>query len=232
MVEDIKKEKKEIKQEERSKPSTFGKWKKLAVGGLLGLSMLMPMKKAEGYIFDNVRGPPKGEYSEQLNLKYPEGWNLITSINALEVKQKSASDLTSKSLEYFKVKYNKTKDDDALYLLAYSHYQRAIDSKDILEAELHFQKSFELCEKKTKFKNTKLFLLDLKIIMSFNLGQAFWKEYQLSNQEGYKTKTKTYLEQGIETYNEHKNRIYFEKDQEMLENTYIQPAKKLLAIIE
>ena len=214
---DIKKERKEIKQEEKPKPSIFGKWKKLAVGGLIGLSMLMPMKKAEGYVFLHNLTPPTGETAKRIEKKYPEGWGYVLKSDKL-LDNGYTNGLTDKSITYFKEKYEKTKDGDALYMYAYSYYQRAIDSDNIEEVDYYLQKTLELCNKEVKDKKTKIRILGIKYFTLYNLSEALWREYKKDCLNvSYKEKAKKYLNSVLKDYKSNKN-IFDQEDQEFFEN--------------
>lgn len=214
---DIKKEKKEIRQEEKPKQSTFGKWKKLAVGGLLGLSMLMPMKRAEGYVFPHNLTPPTGETAKRIEKKYPNGWEYVLDSDKL-LDKGYTNGLTDKSIAYFKEKYEKTKDGDALYMYTYSYYQRAIDSDNIEEVEYYLQKSLELCNKEVKDKQTKMRMLGIKYFISYNLSEALWREYKKSDlNNSYKEKVKKYLNNALKDYKINKT-IFDKEDQDFFEN--------------
>lgn len=204
------KERKETKAEEKQKPSLFGKWKKLAVGGLLGLSMIMPMKNAEGYHFDKGTEPPYAKWGEQIKQKYPDGWGCII-INNINLKQKKDSTLTiDKAVKYFKQKYEKTKDDDALYMYAYSYYQKANNSYELTDTEIYLKQAIEICNKDAKDKEIKENLLIFKSRIFYNLGKIFWEGYRYDGSVSDQEKAIKYLNQGLEEYK--KNKLILNKE--------------------
>ncbi|MEM4134205.1 MAG: hypothetical protein QXV73_03290 [Candidatus Micrarchaeia archaeon] len=177
-------EKKEIKKEEKKeekKASLWQKIKKPLAAGLLGASLLFsPVKKADAVGFAKARDPPFYA-SEVIEKKYNTGWKLLLKVDKHQSGEINIDDslgikLNESAINYFKKKYEETKDVDALYLELYGIYSLAMYHQTFEETEKTCLEAIKIIDERLKEKPDFHFI-DLKLMIYYNLAVAYYKGY-------------------------------------------------------
>ncbi|MEM3771506.1 MAG: hypothetical protein QXW80_04260 [Candidatus Micrarchaeia archaeon] len=166
---------------EEKKPSLWQRMKKPLAAGLLGASLLLhPMKRVDAVGFAKTRQPPFYA-SEVIEKKYNTGWKLLLKVDKDQKGEINIDDslgikLTESAINYFKKKYEETKDPDALYLQLYGIYSLAMYHQTFEETEKTCLEAIKIIDERLKEKPDFHFI-DLKLMIYYNLAVAYYKGY-------------------------------------------------------
>ncbi|MEM3369831.1 MAG: hypothetical protein QXE90_03195 [Candidatus Micrarchaeia archaeon] len=161
-----------------SKPTLWQRMKKPLAAGLLGASLLLhPVKNVDAVGFAKARDPPYYA-AKVIEKKYNTGWKLLLKVakeqrgenkidDSLEIK------LNESAINYFKKKYEETKDIDALYLWVYSIYSLAAYHQTFEETEKTCLEAIKIIDERLKEKHDFDFI-DLKLMIYYNLADMYY----------------------------------------------------------
>ncbi|MEM3814758.1 MAG: hypothetical protein QW054_00395 [Candidatus Micrarchaeia archaeon] len=175
-------EEKIIKKPEEKKPSLWQRMKKPLAAGLLGASLLLhPAKKADAVGFAFARDPPYYA-SEIIEKKYPTGWKLLVKVDKhqggeIDIDDSLGIKLNQSAINYFKKKYEETKDPDALYLWVYSVYSLAGYEQTFEKTEERCMEAMKIIDERLKEEPYDFHFIDLKLTIYRNLAVAYYKGY-------------------------------------------------------
>ncbi|MEM3455184.1 MAG: hypothetical protein QXF07_01780 [Candidatus Micrarchaeia archaeon] len=160
-----------------SKPTLWQRMKKPLAAGLLGASLLFsPVKNADAVGF-YARQPPYYA-AKVIEKKYNTGWKLLVKVHKDKIGEINIDDslgikLNESAINYFKKKYEETKDIDALYLWVYSIYSLAAYHQTFEETEKTCLEAIKIIDERLKEKHDFNFI-DLKLTIYYNLADVYY----------------------------------------------------------
>jgi len=193
------------KAEEKRQPGVFKRWRKLALSGLIGVSLaLSPIKGNATQIKHAMQLP--SDYAELYTENYSEGWNYLVKADEQFRKGKKSNGNADSAVEYFQKEYAKSKKVELIYILAYSNYTASMDRDTFEGTEQYLQKAIRLCESGLK-KQGLLAFVDLKATILQNLAEMYSEAYNKQSKDEYRIKTVGYAKEFVSFYAKNRNRF-------------------------